>query len=77
MSGTALAGLEEELAFSGVARETARRRLDPEHVAANVLALDLRAEALRVRIAALMPRLNMAEPVELRRGGGALLVSGG
>lgn len=75
MSGAALTGLHEELAE--VARETTRLLLDPEHDGADVLALDLRAEALRARIAALTPRQCRPEPVELRRGGGALLVSGG
>lgn len=75
MSGAALTGLHEDLAE--VARETARLLLDPEHDGADVLALDVRAEALRRRIAALAPQPNRAEPVELRRGGGALLVSGG
>jgi hypothetical protein len=42
-----------------------------------VLALDVRAEALRRRIAALTRQPIRQEPVELWRGGGALLVSGG
>ena len=75
MSGAALTGLQEELAE--VARETARLLLDPEHDGADVLALDLRAEALRKRIAALARQSDKPEPVELWRGGGALLVSGG
>jgi hypothetical protein len=75
MSDAALAGLHEELAE--VARETARLLLDPEHDGADVLALDVRAEALRERIAALTRQPERGEPVELWRGGGALLVSDG
>lgn len=70
-----LSGLQEELAE--VARKTARLLLDPEHDGADVLALDVRAEALRRRVAALTCQPNKSEPVELWRGGGALLVSGG
>ena len=75
MSEAALSGLHEELAE--VARETARLLLDPEHDGAEVLALDVRAEALRRQIAALTRQPDREEPVELWRGGGALLVSGG
>ena len=75
MSGAARAGLQEELAE--VARETARLLLDPAHDGADVLALDVRAEALRRRIAALTRKPDRGEPVELWRGGSALLVSGG
>ena len=45
MSDAVLSGLQEELAE--IARETARLLLDPAHGGADVLALDIRAEALR------------------------------
>lgn len=70
-----LSGLHEELAE--VARKTARLLLDPGHDGADVLALDTRAEALRAQIATLTVQPDRGEPVELWRGGGALLVSDG
>jgi hypothetical protein len=68
--------LRDDLA--DVARETARLLLQPCHDEADLEALDIRAAALRRRIAEAESRLRAPEPVELRRpGGGAPLVSGG
>jgi len=69
-----LARLEDELAE--VARETARLLVQPEHDPADMLALDIRAAALRRLIAAARPSAPEPEPVELWRGYGGL-VSGG
>lgn len=73
---TVLERLEDELA--GVARETARLLVQREHDPADLLALDIRAAALRKLIAAARPSAPEPEPVELWRGyGGMRLVSGG
>jgi chaperonin cofactor prefoldin len=73
-AGAALAELQEQLAE--IARETARLLVQPKHDSADVEALDIRAETLRARIAAAEPQTR-AEPVELRRGFGGPLLSGG
>ena len=70
-----LAELQEQLA--AIARETARLLVQPQHDSGDVAALDIRAAALRERIAAVQARNERPEPVELRRGYGGPLVSGG
>ena len=70
-----VAELQEQLAE--IARETARLLVQPMHDSADVEALDGRAAALRARIAAAQARNEIPEPVELRRGYGGPLVSGG
>jgi len=75
----ALDRLWDELA--DVARDTARLLVQPDHDSAELLALDLRAQALRNRIRDTQPRRSQTEPVDLRNGadwrGGSTLTSGG
>ncbi len=71
----ALAELQEQLAE--IARETARLLIQQKQDSADVEALDIRAAALRERIAAAQAQNERPEPVELRRGYGGPLLSGG
>ncbi|HEU4559860.1 MAG TPA: hypothetical protein VFS20_18570 [Longimicrobium sp.] len=72
---TVLAELHEQLAE--IARETARLLVQSQHDSTDVEALDLRAAALRARIAAARPRPENEEAIELRAGYGGSLLSGG